>query len=89
MQGAQLITAKLGILAAMSGYGFDADYVLQREAVVNDMTIERIQELAHQYMDPHNMVWLVVGDAATQRDRLEALGLGEPIDVDRSGERVQ
>jgi len=25
------------------------------------------------------MIWLVVGDAATQLERLKALGIGEPI----------
>ncbi len=67
---------KLGILADMSAYGFPADYVLQREAVVRDMTIERIRELAARYLDPSRMVWLVVGDARSQLRRLRPLGLG-------------
>jgi zinc protease len=71
--------AKLGLLADMSAYGFPADYVIRREAIVRDMTIERVQELADRYLDPDRMVWLVVGDARTQRDRLRALGLGEPV----------
>ena len=72
----------------MSGYGFDSDYVLQREAIVRDMTLERIRELADAYLDPQQMVWLVVGDAATQQPRLSALGLGEPVTLDRSGQPV-
>ena len=47
------------------------------------MTLERIQELAAQYLDPSRMVWLVVGDARTQKDQLGALGLGEPVTVGR------
>ena len=66
--------AKLGLLADMSAYGFPADYVLQREQIVRDMTIEGIQDLATRYLDPTAMVWLVVGDAATQLPRLRALG---------------
>lgn len=84
----ETLNAKLGILAAMSAYDFDADYVLQREAVVRKMTIERIQELAEALLDPKKMVWLVVGDAATQKDRLASLGLGEPIALGRTGRRV-
>ena len=60
----------------MSAYGFGSDYVLERQAVVEQMTIERVRELVETYLDPAKMVWLVVGDAATQRDRLTALGLG-------------
>jgi hypothetical protein len=34
------------------------------------------------------MVWLVVGDADTQKDRLTSLGLGDPIEIDREGNRL-
>ena len=81
--------AKLGLLADMSAYGFPADYVLQREQIVRDMTIERIQELADRYLDPAGMIWLVVGDAATQLDGLRALGLGEPTVLDRDGRPIR
>ena len=72
----------------MSAYGFPADYVLQREEIVRDMRIERIQELADQYLDPAGMIWLVVGDARTQLDGLRALGLGEPKVLDRNGRLI-
>jgi zinc protease len=79
---------KLGILRDMSAYGFPSDYVLQREAVVREMTVERVRELAKRYLEAEQMIWLVVGDARTQRDRLRALGLGAPIPVDREGRRI-
>jgi zinc protease len=85
----ETLNSKLGILSAMSSYGFDADYVLQREAIVREMTIERIRELADAYLDPQQMIWLIVGDAATQQPRLSALGLGEPIALDRNGQTTQ
>jgi zinc protease len=76
---------KLGLLRNMSLLGFPADYVLQREAIVRDMTIGHIRELAGRHLVPQSMIWLVVGDAATQRDRLRSLGLGTPMTVDRDG----
>jgi len=85
----ETLDAKLGMLADMSAYGFPADYVLQREALVRNMTIERIQQLADQNLDTSDMIWLVVGDARTQRARLRALGLGAPIVIDRTGTRVR
>jgi zinc protease len=77
--------AKLGLLADMSTYGFPADYALEREGVVREMTVARVQELADRYLDPERMIWLVVGDARTQAPRLGALGLGEPTMLDRGG----
>jgi zinc protease len=84
----ETLGAKLGILRDMSTLGFPADYVLQREAVVRDMTVDRIRELAERHLDVNEMVWLVVGDARTQRDRLRALELGQPIPIDRAGRPI-
>ncbi|HCI69175.1 MAG TPA: hypothetical protein DHV30_00665, partial [Balneola sp.] len=60
-------------------YGWSPDYVKEREQIVKDMTKEQISELAQKYANPDQMIWLVVGDAKTQMDRLEQLGFGEPI----------
>ena len=76
---------KVGILRDMSMFGFPADYVLRREAVVRDMSIDRVRELARQYLRPESMIWLVVGDAATQQGRLRSLGLGTPRIITRDG----
>jgi zinc protease len=79
---------KIGILRDMSMYGFPADYVLQREAIVRDMTIDRIRELAGRHLQPQGMIWLVVGDAATQLSRLSSLGLGMPVTIERDSRPV-
>ncbi|MDA0328187.1 MAG: pitrilysin family protein [Gemmatimonadetes bacterium] len=77
--------AKLNLLGDMSAYGFPADYTIQREQIVRDLTIDDVRQLAGRYLDSERMVWLVVGDALTQLPRLRALGLGEPIRLDREG----
>ncbi|WP_226668319.1 M16 family metallopeptidase [Microbulbifer aggregans] len=70
-------SAKLGLLENMSTYGWPADYVRQREAITNGMTVEKVQKIADTYMQPASMIWVVVGDRATQFGRLQDLGLGE------------
>jgi zinc protease len=71
--------SKLNILSTISEYDMPDDYVLQRQEVVRSMTKERIQELAREYLDTDKMIWLVVGDARTQKNRLRRLGFGEPV----------
>ncbi len=71
--------AKLGMLENISSFGWEADYMKQRENVVRGMTIEKIQELSNEYLDPNQMIWLVVGDAKTQLKRMERLGFGKPV----------
>ncbi len=75
----ETLGAKLNMVENISDYGWSPNYISEREQIVQDMTIDRISELAGQYANPNRMVYLVVGDAATQMDRLEALGFGKPI----------
>jgi zinc protease len=79
---------KLGLLSDMSSYGFPADYVLQRENYVRDFSLENARSLSERYLDPDEMIWLVVGDARTQRGRLAALGLGSPVTLTREGRQA-
>lgn len=85
----ETLAAKVGVLGAMSAYGFPADYLLQREAIVREMTVAEVKRLADEYLDSSAMVWLVVGDARTQRARLEGLGLGPAVLLDRDGRPVR
>lgn len=71
--------AKLSMLEDMSRYGWNKSYLKDREQIVRDITVEDIRELSEQYLNTDQMIWLVVGDAKTQLDRLEELGFGKPI----------
>ena len=75
----ETMRAKLRMLENISTYDLPSDYVNGREKIVNDMTIDRIQELSGKYLDPSKMIWLVVGDAKTQLKRMEQLGFGKPV----------
>jgi zinc protease len=71
--------AKLNVLQSMSQYNLPVNYVQQRALEVDRLTIEKVKSLATKYIQPEKMIYLVVGDAKTQLDRLKELGLGEPI----------
>lgn len=81
--------AKLNMLSKMSDYGWESDYVKDRENVVNTMTKERISELANKYINPNKMIWLVVGDAETQLERMKELGYGEPVLLNKTQEKIK
>lgn len=71
--------AKLGMLNGMSEYGWSADYIKDREEIVRNTEVDDVKRIANQYLKPNEMIWLVVGDAATQLKRLEGLGYGSPV----------
>jgi len=65
------------------------DYVLQEEETTRGMTLEQHQALAQRYLNPDGMIYLVVGDAATQMAPLGSLGMGNPIQLDVNGNPVR
>ena len=79
----ETLGALVGMLQNISAYGLPPDYIRRQEAVIAEMTAEEVRALARAHLDPDRMVYVVVGDARTQLDRLEGVGLGTPILVDR------
>lgn len=75
--------AKLRMLSNISNYNWDVDYIKKREKFVENVTINQIKELANKYINPNKMIWLVVGDASTQLERMKGLGFGKPILINK------
>ncbi len=69
----------LSMLNTMTAYNLPADYIKQEEKFIKGLTIEKQLELTNKYIDPSRMYYVVVGDAKTQLDDLEKVGLGKPI----------
>ena len=75
----ETFNAKLNVLKDMSQYNLPVDYVQQRALEVNSLTLNQVKLLAGKHIQTDKMIYLVVGDAKTQLDRLKELGLGAPI----------
>ncbi len=84
----ETLGAKRGMLNAIANYGLDHDYIKQREEIVKKMTVEAHKALVEKYIDPNRMIYLLVGDAATQLEPLKELKLGDPILLDKDGEQT-
>lgn len=83
------LNSLVGMLQNISSYDFPHDYIKQRENIVRNMTTTRVKELAAQYLDRNRMVYVIVGDAATQLGRLDMLGLGKPVLLDREANVIR
>lgn len=75
----ETLGAKLNMLSNITEYGYDDNYAKQREEIVKALTVEDMKALAEKYINPNQMIYLVVGDAATQLVKLEQLGFGKPV----------
>ena len=77
--------AKLGLLRRMSRYGLATDFVERDQETLLAMTLEDFQDVITTYLDESQMIYVVVGDAETQLDRVAELGYGEPVVLDLYG----
>src|SRR5690606_26111051 len=77
--------AKLGILAAIGDHGLAPDYLRREAGQIRDIGLGQVRDLADRHLRTDAMIYVVVGDAATQAERLEALGYGP---VEMMNERV-
>ena len=75
----ETLSDKLSMLGEVSAYGYPDDYRAQNAKAIEAMTLEDFKALAEEYLRPDAMNYLVVGDAATQAERLKDLGYGDPI----------
>ncbi len=69
----------LGMLNTMTSYNLPVDYIKKEESYVRGLTADKQLEIIKKYIDPARMYYVVVGDAATQLNDLEKVGLGKPI----------
>ncbi len=75
--------AKLGLLRQMSRLGKPADFVERDQETLLAMTLDDFRDTITTHLDESQMIYVVVGDAETQLDRMAELGLGEPVVVAR------
>ena len=69
----------VGMLRSISKYNLPFDYVKKNESVIKNMSLEEHKKIARKYIIPGKMIYLVVGDAATQLTPLKTIGLGDPV----------
>ncbi|MGB3468478.1 MAG: insulinase family protein, partial [Cyclobacteriaceae bacterium] len=75
----------LRLLQDISANDLPLDFIKQRQNLLNNMTVEDVKSLVNEYMNMNRMYYVVVGDKATQYDRIRVDGPGDPIEVDRMG----
>ncbi|MBN2165596.1 MAG: insulinase family protein [Marinilabiliaceae bacterium] len=75
----ETLEALLGMLKNISKYNLPLDYIKNDEEIVKSMTSEQHKTIAEKYIRPNEMIYLIVGDAKSQMEQLNNLGLGKPV----------
>ena len=82
------LNAKAGLLSRIALQNLPHDIVEQETAVLQSMDTADFQETIADHLDESEMIWLIVGDAATQLERLKDFDYGEPVVLDVQGNRL-
>lgn len=80
--------AVLGTLGGIVRYGRPDDYVFQRKAEIEGLTVDQVKAAAAT-IDPSALTWVVVGDLKQIEKPVRALKLGEVTIVDADGRPVK
>jgi zinc protease len=75
----ETLSDKLNMVSEISTYSYADDFKVLNAKQIEAMTLNRFKQLAEEYLRPDAWNYLVVGDAETQVEGLNALGLGAPV----------
>ena len=78
----------LNMLDNMSRFQLKKSYIEEQQKTLVDMNLEEIHNLADEYLNEQNMIYVIVGDAKTQLSQLKEFGYGDPIVLDRDGNKT-
>ena len=81
----ETISALRGMLTQIARYDYPLDFIKKQEEILQNMSLGKHKSLARFYLHPEKMIYLIVGDAQSQFEKLKELGLGNPILIDKDG----
>ncbi|MDC8831681.1 M16 family metallopeptidase [Alteromonas gilva] len=84
----ETLNSLLDMLQNISRFDLAEDYIAQQQGFVQSATLEEIHRVINTYLNEQQMIYLVVGDAATQLERIEKLGYGKPVVLDIYGNKL-
>lgn len=79
---------KLSILQQISSYNLPKDFISKNQEELKAYTVEDMKAIMDKYMNVDEMSYIIVGDAKTQLEGVEALNLKEVVKVDADGNPV-
>ena len=92
IKGSALRFERLGslidMLDTMSKFGYPDTYIQNEQEVLTAMDLDEARYIARLNFNANKMYFVIAGDAKTQLNRIEKLGYGKPIILDREGNRI-
>jgi len=82
------LASLINMLDTMSKYDYSNTYIQNEQEVLTSIGLDEARSIARLNFNANKMYFVIAGDAKTQLNRIEELGYGKPIILDREGNRV-
>ncbi len=81
--------AKAGFLSRIQTYNLPPDYAAQQNRVVNTITLGELNQVIKTYLNPDQMVIVIVGDEGDIKAGLKKLGIAKVTTIDPNKVKVK
>lgn len=79
----ETLSSLSSMLSPIVAYNYPFNYITTRQDFIRNLTAQEHTKLAQKYLQPEKLIYVIVGDKATQFDKLKELGLGDPVLIDK------
>lgn len=80
--------AKLNMLHEISKFGKSSSFMENEQNELTSMKLADYKEMIKKYLNEEKMIYLIVGDGASQLEEVRKLGMGDPIILDINGDPI-
>jgi zinc protease len=84
----ETINQLMGMVSNISYYNLPDDYLDRNQKDLDALTLDQARGIIKHYLDEQQMIYVVVGDAKTQLEKVKEFGYGDPILLDRNGDEI-
>ena len=78
----------IDMLDTMSEFDYPDTYIQNQQDILTSMNLNDARSIAESRFNANKMYFVIAGDAKTQLDRIQKLGYGKPIILDREGNKI-
>ena len=82
------LASLINMLDTMSKFGYPDTYIQNQQEVLTLIDLDEARTIARLNFNANKMYFVIAGDAKTQLNRIEELGYGKPIILDREGNKI-
>ena len=82
------LASLINMLDTMSKYDYSNTDIQNEQEVLTSIGLDEARSIARLNFNANKMYFVIAGDAKTQLNRIEKLGYGKPIILDREGNRT-